>query len=71
MGHVNDNFIQKNAVKYCNRCRHRTPNTATCKAFPDGIPYEVLVGDVDHKTRIPGDRGVVFEPIRANQQKRR
>ena len=37
-----DNFIPKNAVKFCNQCKHRIPYTATCKAFPNGIPKAVL-----------------------------
>ena len=39
-----DNFIPKNAVKYCNRCKHQTPKTVKCDAHPDGIPLELLVG---------------------------
>lgn len=33
-----------------------------CDAFPDGIPEELLVGDVDHRKPYPGDNGIRFEP---------
>lgn len=39
-----DNFIPKNAVKYCNRCKHQIPRTVKCKVHPDGISLELLVG---------------------------
>lgn len=40
-----DGFIPKNAVKLCNDCRRHILFTVTCKSYPQGIPYEVLVGD--------------------------
>ena len=42
---VLDNFIPKNAVKQCNKCKKRVNFTATCPKYPKGIPYEVLVGE--------------------------
>ncbi len=35
--------IPKNAVTFCNRCALRKDYTATCKKYPENIPYEVLV----------------------------
>ena len=35
-----------------------------CKAFPDGIPEEILIGEHDHKTKYKGDNGITFEPIK-------
>ncbi len=40
-----DNFIPKNAVKLCNKCKHRFNGTATCKVHPTWIPQEQLVSD--------------------------
>lgn len=40
-----DNFISKNAVKLCNKCRKRKNYTATCEVYPNGIPKKVLMGD--------------------------
>jgi len=34
-----------------------------CKAFPEGIPEEILIGNNDHSTKYKGDNGIVFEPI--------
>jgi len=34
----------------------------TCRAFPDGIPKAVIMGDVDHRTSIEGDRGILYDP---------
>ena len=40
-------------------CRYRIGETA-CKAFPDGIPEEILPGRVDHMEQYPGDREITF-----------
>jgi len=34
-----------------------------CKAFPGGIPEEILTGEHDHKNQYDGDNGIQFEPI--------
>lgn len=52
----------------CFRCAHYTGDQATiagskCKAFPDGIPNSIILGDVDHDKPIDGDHGFRFEPI--------
>ena len=33
----------------------------TCKAFPDGIPDEILHGLNDHKKPFKGDNGIQFK----------
>lgn len=48
-------------VGICHRCAHRR-GRETCAAFPDGIPYEILGGDIDHTFPYPGDHGLVFKP---------
>ena len=45
----------------CNRCKHLEPKTVTCKAFPDGIPKDLLFNRRDHQNPYPGDHGIQFE----------
>ena len=45
----------------CDLCAHQG-NNETCKAFPDGIPEEILSGDHDHHEPYPGDNGIQFKP---------
>ena len=35
----------------------------TCKAFPNGIPAEIVSGRVEHTRPHSGDKGIRFEPI--------
>ena len=35
-------FIPKNAMGQCNKCKHLVARTASCKAYPKWIPDEVL-----------------------------
>ncbi|HBR33509.1 MAG TPA: hypothetical protein DD734_02680 [Firmicutes bacterium] len=57
-----DNGILKNEVKYCNDCKHINRGELGCRAFPDGIPMEILDGAFDHRKPYPGDGGIRFEP---------
>lgn len=34
-----------------------------CKAFPRGIPFEILNGKVMHTKPYPNDNGILFEPV--------
>lgn len=69
MAAYEDRFHEPHATTVqpsCNRCRHyhrATSGPATCDAFPDGIPREILTARHDHKSPFPGDRGIRFEPL--------
>jgi hypothetical protein len=46
----------------CNLCIHREAGAVTCKAYPDGIPQDILSGHSDHTTVLEGQTGeFVFE----------
>jgi hypothetical protein len=45
----------------CAFCKHFQQDL-TCKAFPDGIPLEIVGGTLEHLKVLPGQKGkVVFE----------
>ena len=46
----------------CWQCKHFHRNAA-CKAFPKGIPADILCSKADHHQPYPGDRGIHFEPV--------
>lgn len=54
--------IKWNAAWRCVKCKHQIRGTFTCKAFPDGIPEEVLSGRANHCKPYPGDHGIQWEP---------
>lgn len=49
----------------CFRCRRlfRQVDGLRCLAFPDGIPPEILSGEVDHSEPHPGDNDYRFDPM--------
>jgi hypothetical protein len=38
-----------------------TISIATCRAFPDGIPRDIIRHEFDHRNPYPGDRGIRYE----------
>jgi hypothetical protein len=44
----------------CFFCTHYKED-ATCKAFPNGIPKEIMRSEKDHTEPYPGDNGIQFE----------
>ena len=44
---------------------HRPINFSrpTCRAFPDAIPWEIRIGQHDHRKPYPGDHGIRFAPL--------
>ena len=44
----------------CPFCKHYR-GRLRCAAFPDGIPVELLTGEIDHADAYPGDGGIRFE----------
>lgn len=49
-------------LSQCAFCTRKQPGTR-CKAFPDGIPAEILQNRFDHRLNYPGDNGVTFEAL--------
>ena len=45
----------------CMYCKHKHVDGATCEAFPNGIPDEILMMENDHTEPFEGDNGIQFE----------
>ncbi len=52
----------------CMQCLHRhvkaerDGSSPTCDAFPEGIPFDIVVGTIRHDHPIQGDNDIQFEP---------
>lgn len=57
----NDPVMTKLGV--CGQCKHQYANGVTCRAFREGIPEEIIFGDVMHTEPYPGDNGFQFEAV--------
>lgn len=55
----------------CMRCKHffgkDHPEAPACKAFPNGIPNEIILSRANHRKPFDGDRGILFSDKR-NQE---
>lgn len=46
----------------CQNCIHLvSTSTPRCTAFPEGIPMEILVNNLDHRKPVKGDNGTRYE----------
>ena len=50
-------------VSQCTFCTHRSPDATKCKAFPSGIPTELLYNDHDHTLPYEGDNGIRYQAV--------
>ena len=51
----------------CYDCKHLNEKRQDkgfweCKAYPKGIPDEIMMSEVNHKKPYKGDKGIQFEP---------
>src|SRR5688500_13200405 len=59
-------YAAPSAETNCFMCRHLIPSGFPhCAAYPDGIPWEIQSGQVDHRQPWAGDRGVRYDPMTA------
>ena len=49
----------------CLHCKHFGADW-TCAAFPGAIPAAIVTGEHDHHQPYPGDNGIQFEPLEAD-----
>lgn len=47
----------------CAICRNHIRNTLNCKAFPNGIPNEILINEFDHTQPFGGEQEQNGKPI--------
>ena len=55
-------FGESSSFPSCLFCRWKNKGSKTCKAFPNGIPEEILSGQNPHTSPYEGDNGIVFSP---------
>jgi len=50
-------------VSQCTFCAHRSPDGTKCKAYPAGIPVEILFNEHDHTLPFVGDNGIRYQAV--------
>lgn len=55
-------------ISQCVLCKHLRPGEYSCKAFPTGIPENVLLNQTDHRRPVEGDKGVRWSPTSVDTQ---
>jgi hypothetical protein len=54
----------------CLYCKHFDINGFKCKAFPKGLPPEIISGENNHSKPLPKQGNeIVFEPIKVEKAK--
>ncbi len=53
----------------CDQCKHWIINKERpkCRAFPKGIPFEIIAGEFDHRNPHPDDNGIRYEQKEDNR----
>lgn len=51
-------------ISQCAFCQFKHEESVSCKAFPDGIPENILLGIYDHRLPYKGDHGIRFKPVK-------
>jgi len=51
----------------CLSCKHFRDTPITCDAYPKGIPSKIITGDHDHTKPFKGDKGILFEDEKDQQ----
>ena len=52
----------------CLMCDHYYLFQRKCRAFPKGIPDQIYRGKIDHSEPYPEDQGIVFTPLRIQEE---
>lgn len=66
-----DGEIYDYMLSFCFSCKNfndKNLKKLTCKAFPQGIPCDILELKNLHITAYPGDNGIIFEIISKNSK---
>lgn len=59
---MGDHWLNMSAAPLCFLCS-RYRDSYRCEAFPDGIPFDIIASNVDHRDQVEGDHGLQFIPV--------